>query len=159
LQVFDHPSIADISSYISTLRGAAASAAANVISDDGDESDDGFSLQEYQLATAASLRVARAPAIASSTLQTPLVGISGMASKTANNAVMHLPGVDASNRVPFNRWELEKQEQVSAGTWPHVGHRTCPHVRHRNSRAADCVAVVDSGNEFHNLSKSNSCVF
>jgi hypothetical protein len=114
LQVFDHPSVTAISSYISALGGAAVSAVATVISDDGDESDDAFSLQEDQLSTAGSLQIARSPAVDSSTLQTPLIGISSMASKTAaNNAVMHLPGVDASNRVPFNRWELEKQEQVS----------------------------------------------
>lgn len=118
LQVFDHPSVTTISSYISTLGGAAVSAMATVSFDDGDESEDAASMQEYQLATAGSLQIARSPA-ASSALQTAFIGISSLACKTAaNNAVTHLPGTDASRRVPFNRWELEKQEQVSAWLCP-----------------------------------------
>lgn len=116
-QVFDHPSVKAITSYISTLGLASAGTPADVLvdSDDDTESESALSTVDYQLGAAQTLQqLARSPAAALTAPQASLIGISSLACKTAaGNAVMRLPGVDASSRVPFCRWEVERQEQVS----------------------------------------------
>lgn len=69
-------------------------------------------------ATAATSTAPWAPGLprsvgARGTCVLPVVGISGLACRTAaGNAAMHLPGTDASRRIPFERWAVEAQEQV-----------------------------------------------
>lgn len=112
LQVFDHPSVTAISNYIATL-GLPSANAAGDFDDAGSLSEDAFSTVDYQLGTTADLQLARSPGVAADATQAALIAIRGLACNTAaGNAVMHLPGVDASRRVPFSRWEVERQEQV-----------------------------------------------
>lgn len=116
-QVFDHPSVMAITNYISTLGVAAAgtAAAAAMADSDDDDSESASSIADYHKGTSPALQLARFPVAAAAVPQAALIGISSLACKTAaGNAVMWLPGVDASSRVPFDRWEVERQEQVSA---------------------------------------------
>lgn len=108
LQVFDHPSVTAIASFISSLPGSAGAAAA--------AASEGYEEEETDVVAAADLPLARPPAAGMAVqpaASQQLVGISSLACKTAaSNAVMRLPGVDASRRVPFNRWDVDRQEQV-----------------------------------------------
>lgn len=111
-QVFDHPSVAAITSYISSL-GIAAGRVATAVDSSDDESDGTDRTHDMELVTSAKVLLSRSLAVPDGS-QATLIGISSLASKTAaSNTVMKLPGVDASRRVPFSRWELDKQDQVS----------------------------------------------
>lgn len=111
-QVFDHPSVTAISNYIATL-GLPSADTAGVSDDDDVPSEGASSTADYQLGTTAALQLVRAPGVAAPTSQAALIGIRSIACNTAaGNAVMQLPGVDASRRVPFSRWEVERQDQV-----------------------------------------------
>lgn len=108
LQVFDHPSVTAIASFISSLPSSTVAAAA--ASEDYEEEE------ETDVVAAADLPLPRplpAGMAVQSAASQQLIGITSLAYKTAAcNAVMRLPGVDASRRVPFNRWDLSSQEQV-----------------------------------------------
>lgn len=121
-QVFDHPSVAAITSYISSLGMMQPAAAADGSDSDEDDEPQGVAASNTISPSGASgpVKLARAPALGADLQQAALVGISALACRTAaGNAVMQLPGVDASRRVPFERWELGQQEQVSG--WVAVG--------------------------------------
>lgn len=91
----------------------AAAADAND-SDEDDEPQAAASNARPLSGASGQVKLARAPATGADMQQAALVGISALACRTAvGNAVMQLPGVDASRRVPFERWELGQQEQVS----------------------------------------------
>lgn len=114
-QVFDHPSVTAITSYIGSL-GITAGSAAAAEDSSGDESDGAGSIHDFDMATSAALPLHKSLPVPGGS-QAALIGISSLACKTAaSNAVTKLPGVDASRRVPVSRWEVEKQEQVSTVT-------------------------------------------
>lgn len=145
LQVFDHPSVTAIASYISSLPGSAAAAAA--ASEDFEEEE------EPDVVTAADLPLARplpAGMAVQSAASQQLIGITSLACKTAaSNAVIRLPGVDASRRVPFDRWDLSSQEQVGRA-------RACgKHVQRADCRRLHCRdrsgAEESTFSSFHDL--------
>lgn len=107
--MFDHPSVAAITTFIGTL------GLPELAQPTDDSSEEGEDLQSDHISgvQTTSLQLVRSPVLGSDAQ--PAVGISSMACRTAaGNAVMQLAGVDGSQRVPFARWELDRQEQVSA---------------------------------------------
>jgi hypothetical protein len=111
-QVFDHPSVVAITTYIVTLGLPELTQS----TDDSSEEGDGVQHDHISGVTSTALQLVRSPVLGPDA-QPAVVGISSMACRTAaGNAVLQLSGVDASQRVPFARWELDRQEQVSAAT-------------------------------------------
>lgn len=130
-QVFDHPSVAAITTFIGTL---GLPELAQQTDDSSEESEDLHSDHISGVRTT-SLQLVRSPVLGSDA-QPAVVGISSMACRTAaGNAVLQLAGVDASQRVPFARWELDRQEQVSAAMPCWVASQYQPHpilrLRHK----------------------------
>lgn len=111
-QVFDHPSVSAIASYITTLGLSTASTSADAAVSSSEDEEDDSEAPATTVVAAAQLTRFLQPGD-STQQQTMLFGISSVASRTAaGNAVLALPGVDASRRLPFERWELKRQEQV-----------------------------------------------
>jgi hypothetical protein len=107
LQVFDYPSIDAITQYITSIAPAALP-----------DLEEEYASEEEEI-TAAALRpsralapVARAAPAAGAEAAAVLVGVMSLAHRTSCDAVLSLEGKDASRRVPFGRWEVDRQLQV-----------------------------------------------
>lgn len=106
--VFDYPTVSAISSYISHLVTPLATSALAQ-----EQHVDGALLSQF----VGDLRRLPKPAArllpAAHGSGAALVGVMKMSSHTAaGDAVMVLPGRDASRRVPFNRWQPDQQDKV-----------------------------------------------
>jgi hypothetical protein len=107
MQVFDYPSIDAITQYITSIAPAALP-----------ELEEEYASEEEEDIPAAALRPSRALApraapAAGAEAAAVLVGVMSLAHRTSFDAVLSLEGRDASRRVPFGRWEVDRQLQVS----------------------------------------------
>jgi hypothetical protein len=106
-QVFDYPSIDAITQYITSI---APSALAK-------EEDEVIVSEEEEAAAVAALVPSRALAPRAAPAAGPeaaavVVGVTALAQRTSSDAVLSLEGKDASRRLPFSRWEVDRQLQV-----------------------------------------------
>jgi hypothetical protein len=109
LQVFDYPSIDAITQYITSI---APSAVPEVEEEYASEEEEEITAAALQPSRALALRARAAPATGTEAAAV-LVGVMSLAHRTSSDAVLSLEGRDASRRVPFGRWEVDRQLQVS----------------------------------------------
>lgn len=104
--VFDYPTVSAISSYISSIIASAAAHAA--YSEEASEAESDVAAEGVVLfRPSVSLAADRYQA------EAVLTAVTRLASRTAaGDAVMIMAGRDASRKVPFNRWQVDRQQQV-----------------------------------------------
>lgn len=112
--VYDYPTVAAISQYISSLivPSAVTAAAAQHAHWQDKAALPRAAIEPAAAAALVAPQVGFGLAAAGSGDESVFFGVVGTASSTSHSALMVLEGHDATGKIPFNRWEVDGQEQV-----------------------------------------------
>ncbi len=103
---YDYPSVSAIASYVQSILAPLPEPFSDAAQADTS------ALIPATVSRARRLPAA-APAVSGVSAQPSVVGIMALASRTAaGNCVFSLEGVDATRRVPFDRWAVDEQVKV-----------------------------------------------
>lgn len=111
--MFDYPSIDAITQYITSIAPAALPQLEDEYASEAEEEDVTTAAAALLPKRAVASLGRAAPAVGPEAAAAVVVGVIALAHRTSFDAVLSLGGRDASRRVLFGRWEVDRQLQVS----------------------------------------------